>query len=183
MTIIELLILGVIVGSNNFAVALALGALGQVSKCYRVMLVFGGFEFFVPLFGIWLGSQIAGAIGFYAIYVGSAMLVGLGILAVTGALREGYDDEILADRATRWSGLLILGASLSLDNLLVGFSLGLGENPPLAVAGAIAFFSILFTWLGMHIGNEYRRRWEKTAKISTGVLLILLGIATGAGWI
>jgi hypothetical protein len=41
MTLIDLLILGFVIGSNNFAVALALGALGQSSRVYRVMLVFG----------------------------------------------------------------------------------------------------------------------------------------------
>jgi hypothetical protein len=33
-----LLILGVVIGSNNLAVALALGALGQAGRRFRVML-------------------------------------------------------------------------------------------------------------------------------------------------
>ena len=41
ITLIDLPILGFGIGSNNFVVALALGALGQASRVYRVMVVFG----------------------------------------------------------------------------------------------------------------------------------------------
>ena len=49
MTSVELSILGIVIGSNNFAVALTLVALGLKGYCYRVMFVFGLFEFALPL--------------------------------------------------------------------------------------------------------------------------------------
>ncbi len=183
MTTVDLIILGAIVGSNNFAVALSLGALNQASRRYRVMFVFGVFEFLLPLVGIYLGSTLAMSIGIYSSLVGAALLFGLGLLTATGGFRKGYDDELLARRLTQWKGLLVLAAGLSLDNLLVGFGLGLGEVQPLIVAGAISFFSVIYTWLGIQIGQVSRRRWEHAAKIFTGVLLMLLGIATAQGWL
>ena len=37
--LLELLILGIVIGSNNYSVALALGALGKAAQRYRVILV------------------------------------------------------------------------------------------------------------------------------------------------
>ena len=41
---ISLIILGVLIGFNNFAVALTLGAMGQAPYRYRMMFVFGVFH-------------------------------------------------------------------------------------------------------------------------------------------
>jgi len=183
VTLLELGILGIVIGSNNFAVALTLGALGLKSYRYRVMFVFGLFEFALPLAGILLGTAVAELIGFQANIVGALMLFGLGLFTVIGGTFDFNDDEYLARRIVSWSGLTVLGAGLSLDNLLVGLSLGFGKVQPLILAATISFFSVIFTWLGMLIGGETRRRLEREAKIASGVLLIFLGIALGIGWL
>ncbi|MDI9400206.1 MAG: manganese efflux pump [Euryarchaeota archaeon] len=189
MSLIDFLILGAVIGSNNLAVALALGALGQAHRRFRVMLVFGLFEFFVPLLGIWLGSTTAEMFGLHTNMVGAVLLMGLGLLAGIGGLRRQSEDEVLskdeklARRVTHRHGLVLLAAGLSADNLVVGFSLGLGRAHPLAVAGTIAFFSVLFTWVGMRLGREYRRNWERGAKVAAGGLLVGLGAACGLGWL
>ena len=182
MTIIDLVILGIVIGSNNLAVALALGALGQAARRYRVMLVFGLFEFWIPLIGIWIGSATAKAIALQTNFIGGLLLIGLGLLTVVGGIRNRQNDEKLARYVTRWRGLIFLAAGLSTDNLVVSFSLGLGNAEPLAVASAIAFFSVLFTWVGMRLGRESRRNWERMAKLFSGLLLIGLGMSIMLGW-
>lgn len=181
MTLFNLVILGIVIGSNNFAVALTLGALGQSAYRYRIIFVFGVFEFIVPLAGILLGLAAARFIGLHSGIIGAVLLTGLGLFAVIVGFLDNQKDAHLGRRVTRWSGLVLLAAGLSLDNLMVGFSLGLGDAPPLAVATTILIFSVIFTWLGLQLGHESRRRWERPAKIAAGVLLILLGVSSGAG--
>lgn len=176
--LLELLILGVVIGSNNFSVALALGALGKAALRYRVILVFGIFEFVVPLLGIWLGAATAELIGNQANIIGAILLTAIGVWVIIEGLRHKSDDQFLEERVTRWGSLILLGAVLSLDNLLVGFSLGFGDANPLAVATAIAIFAILFTRLGFQLGCEARRRWERTVKIAAGGMLLLLGLVS-----
>lgn len=183
MTLFDFLFLGVVIGSNNLAVALALGALGQAKRRYRVMLVFGVFEFFMPLLGIGLGATTARAIGLQTNLAGTVLLIALGLLAVIGGVRNRSQDDKLAKHATGWRGLVFLALVLSVDNVVVGFSLGLGRADPLAVATTIACFSVLFTWIGMILGRESRRNWERVAKIGAGVLLVGLGVANGMGWL
>lgn len=183
MTLLKLIVLGIVIGSNNFAVALTLGAMGQIAYRYRVMFVFGVFEFVVPLIGISLGKVAAGLVGVHSSIIGAVFLVGLGLLAVAGGIRGPKYNESVARISVCWGGLIFLAAGLSLDNLMAGFSLGLGRVQPILLAGTISFFSVIFTWLGMRLGSESRRRWEQMATIGTGTLLMLLGLVTALGWL
>jgi len=72
--------------------------------------------------------------------IGAVLLFGLGLFAVVGSFCEDQNAELIVRRLTRWSELVVLAAGLSLDNLMVGFSLGLGEAPPLVEATTILFF-------------------------------------------
>lgn len=183
MIFIEFLILGVVIGSNNLAVALALGAMGQASRRFRLMFVFGVFEFVMPLLGIALGALTAPAIGMHANLLGAVLLVALGLLSVIGGVRNRRQDEKLAKYVTQWRGLVFLALGLSIDNVVVGFSLGLGRADPLAVAMTIVGFSVLFTWIGVKLGRKSRRGWEQLAKIGAGLLLVAFGVANGMGWL
>ncbi|MFW6359417.1 MAG: manganese efflux pump, partial [Chroococcales cyanobacterium] len=141
MNLTKLLILGVVIGSNNLAAALALGVLGQAKQRWRVVFVFGLFEFFIPLVGIWLGKQLSNWIASNLEWLGSLLLLGLGLWSIYTGMRHRSAGEELAEKATTWTGLFLLATGLSLDNLIVGFSLGLRNINALVVATTIALFS------------------------------------------
>lgn len=177
-----LLVLGVVIGANNLSAALALGALGHGHHRWRIVGVFAAFEFTVPLIGALLGQALATAIADRVPWLGAVLLIGLGILVLASVLRRGNSDDRLARLATSWRGLILLAAGLSADNLVVGFSLGLESVPPLALAATIVVFSSTFTFLGVTLGDDLRRHWERRTEIAAGILLIGLGIAVAAGW-
>lgn len=180
---LELLVLGVVIGANNFAAALTLGTLGQKVRRGRIVLVFGVFEFVIPLVGIWLGRHAAERIADQAGWVGTALLAGVGLWTVSAAQRGNGDEARYAKRATTWRGLVVLAALLSIDNLIVGFSLGLGGREPLLLAGVIAAFAVAFAFIGLSLGARARRHHERWAETAAGVLLLLLAAATGSGWL
>jgi putative Mn2+ efflux pump MntP len=182
--ILRLAALGLVIGANNFSAALALGALGQRPRRARIVAVFGVFEFLVPLAGIAIGRSVAGSLASTGRWIGAAVLAALGIATLLGGIRNRSDSSDRMMRlVTSWGGLTLLAAGLSLDNLVVGFSLGLGDLPPLAVAGTIAVFSMASTWIGVGLGSELRRNWEQRAEIASGILLTCLAIGTAAGWL
>jgi putative Mn2+ efflux pump MntP len=77
----------------------------------------------------------------------------------------------------------VLAVGLGLDNLVVGFSLGIpGAARPLTLAATIAAFAMVFTLAGMRLGCEGHRRWEAVAQRGAGAALGLLapGVASGA---
>lgn len=183
MVILRLCILGVVIGSNNLAASLALGALGQARRWRRVAVTFGSFEFVVPLAGIALGRMLSVWLVYWAQWLSAALMVAVGTATVVTAIRQELRDEQFGQKLTTWSGLVALAAGLSVDNLIIGFSLGLRRLDPLMLAGTIAVFSVTFSMVGLRLGHVSRRYWERPAEMTSGGLLIVLGIVQTAGWL
>lgn len=179
--LVELLILGAVIGSNNFAASLALGSIGQFSRRWRIIAVFGAFEFCIPLVGLWIGQRTAQAVGDIVSWLGPVVLGMLGAWTIYSAYASRTDTEELASRITRLRGLIALAAGLSLDNLVAGFSLGLGKASPLLLASSIAAFSVLFSYVGLRLGHLARESHRRLAKVTTGLLLIGLALALKIG--
>jgi manganese efflux pump family protein len=182
-SIVQFLILGIVISSDNLAVAMALGALGQIGQKWRIALMFGVAAFVVPLIGIWVGREISTYLEDNLNWIGSLLLAIVGGWTVVAAFRRKDEQEDLAEQVTTWGGLVLLTASTSIDNLVVGLSLGIQGRPVFVIAILSAGFVVAFTFLGIRIGNAARRHWEQYATIAAGIMLILLAIATWAEWI
>lgn len=183
--ILKLAFLGIVIGSNNFATALALGALGQARRQGRILLVFAIFEFWVPLVGLAIGRSAAGFVVDRAGWIGPALIAALGAWTLFEAVhpRRDRDRAKLAKWLTSWRGLVTLAAGLSLDNLVIGFSLGLSGIPALVMASVIMTCSVAFSWIALKVGAHAGQRHERGAgAISGGLLLVVAGMAW-AGWL
>jgi manganese efflux pump family protein len=87
------------------------------------------------------------------------------------------DDEDAASRVLGARGLaaVALGVSISLDELAIGFSLGLARLPLLPVITAIAVLALLASQLGLALGALISDRLRDQAGNVAGIALILLG--------
>lgn len=168
-------------GLNNFAVALALGALGQESRRWRIATVTFLFEFTIPLVGLVLGAAASGLLAEAGRWVGAGLLILLGMLALRPSQEGGAARERLAARVTTWKGLIGLSAGLTLDNLVVGFALGIDGAEPLVVAAVIAIAATTFALVGLRLGRFASEVSERRAREFSGIILIGLGIAVAAG--
>lgn len=165
-------------GLDSFAVAAAIGA-AQVAGFWlrlRVSLVFVLFEGGMPLIGLGLGSALARSIGQVASYLAAAAVIGIGGWMLFP--RRGGGDEERAARILSSHGLALLGLgiSISLDELAIGFSIGLVHLPVTAVIVAIAVQAFLAAQLGLATGARIAERWREWAEKGAGIALILLGI-------
>ena len=163
-------------GLDSFAVAAALGA-SQVATAWqrlRISLVFVIFEGGMPLIGLALGSALAHGVGRIADYLAAAAVIGIGIWML---LADNEDEEDKASRILTSSGLALvgLGISISLDELAIGFSIGLVRLPVSAVIVAIALQAFVAAQLGLAIGAKIAERWRERAEQAAGLALILLG--------
>ena len=184
MTNLDLFLLAIVIASNNFSVALALGTMGQWRRVLRIVLVFGFFEFFIPLVGAFAGQFFSSFVQAYASYIGGSLLILLALYAFYGALLSNRKDrEEWVRRSSTWTGLIGLAFGLSLDNMIVGLSLGFTEHSPWVVASVIAFSSIVFTIVGLRFGQFLKAQFVRNAQIAGSVLLLILGVATLMGWI
>ena len=163
-------------GLDSFAVAAALGA-SQVCTAWqrlRISLVFVIFEGGMPLIGLALGSALARGIGHIADYLAAAAVIGIGVWMV---LAGDEDEEDKAGRIMTSRGLALvgLGISISLDELAIGFGIGLERLPVGAVIAAIALQAFVAAQLGLAIGAKIAERWRERAERVAGIALILLG--------
>lgn len=184
MEIWKLLTLGVVIGSNNLSVAFALGTMDIRSFWWRIILVFGIFEFVIPLVGLLIGQQLSTYIASYASYIGGGILLILGLFMIYKSFKANKKEESnLLKKATSWLGIMSLSAALSIDNLIVGFSMGLQSFHPLTTSTVIAGSSVLFTIIGLNTGKRLKHRFRKVTDIFVAFLLFLLGIASIFEWL
>lgn len=184
MEVWKLILLGVIIGSNNLAVAFTLGALKIRSFWMRIIIVFGVFEFVIPLLGLFIGYQFSEVIADYAAYVGGGILLAFGLFMAYKSFNSSLErEQYLLEKVTSWMGIISLAAGLSLDNLIVGFSMGLQNFHPLTTASVIAASSVIFTFFGLNTGKYLKKHFKKSTDLFSAVLLILLGIATVFEWL
>jgi manganese efflux pump family protein len=174
--VLKLLAFVLPLGLDSFAVAAAIGATGAASFWVRlrISLIFVIFEGGMPLIGLALGSALARGIGDIADYLAAAAVIGIG----AWMLLAGEKDEEKASRITSSHGLALvaLGVSISLDELAIGFTIGLAGLAVTAVIVAIAVQAFLAAQLGLAIGAKMAERWRERAGKAAGIALVLLGV-------
>ena len=172
----KLIALVVPLGLDTFAVAAALGMLGTTPATrLRVSVLFTTFEAAMPLIGLALGAPLGHAVGESADYIAISVLLAFGLDTLFGA--DERDERQLAQLANaRGPGALLLGLSISLDELAIGFTLGLLRLPAPLVIVLIALQAFIVTQLGLRLGNRLSERLRETAERLAGVALTTLAI-------
>ena len=177
-----LLLVAVSVGLSNFAAAIAIGTAGVDARTrLRVGLVFGLFESGMPLVGLVVGGHFARQLGHAGRWVGAAMLISVGLYGLISSFRTARSpDGKSAAPAGGWR-LLLSGLALSIDNLVVGFSLGFMQVPLLAGVAVIGAVSVGLSLIGLELGARVGRWAGQRSEQLGGLILIGVGIVIGAG--
>ncbi len=165
-------------GLDSFAVAAAIGATHRSTwrERLRISAIFVIFEAGMPLLGVLLGRTLAHGIGHIADYLAAAAVIGIGAWMTFSG--DSDDEDEKATRILRSHGLALigLGISISLDELAIGFSVGLAHLPIGAVIIAIALQALIAAQLGLAIGTKIGEGLRERAEQVAGIALILLGI-------
>jgi putative Mn2+ efflux pump MntP len=77
--------------------------------------------------------------------------------------------------------LLLAAAALSIDNLIVGFALGVPQVPIVLAAAIIALVSVAMAVVGLQLGDRLGDRFESLSEEVGGAVLALVGVALAAG--
>ena len=178
---VALVLAAVSVGLSNFAAAVAIGVSGVDARTrIRVGVVFGVFEIGMPVIGLVLGHSLAGTLGHAARWLGGGLLVAAGAYGVVAGLRASRRDA--APRVGLPLGRLVLtGAALSIDNLVVGFALGAYHVSIVVAALVIGLISVGLSLVGLELGARIGARTGDLAEVVGSVVLVAVGVAIAAG--
>jgi putative Mn2+ efflux pump MntP len=166
-------------GLDTFAIAAALGMSGLTSRDrVRVTLLFTAFEMGMPVVGIVLGALAGNVAGNAADYVAIVILIGLGVFMLWP--RRDDDNEVkrlgLLAR-TRGLAAIGLGVSISLDELAIGFTLGLLRFSVVLVIALIGIQTLIVTQAGLRLGSRIAQAVRERAEQLAGIVLAALGVA------
>jgi manganese efflux pump family protein len=174
-SLLKLLAFVLPLGLDSFAVAAAIGAVRATTAAerLRVSLIFVIFAGGMPLIGLGLGGALARGIGSVANYAAAGAVIAIGAWMLLSG-----DEEERAGRVLSSTGLALvaLGLSISLDELAIGFSIGLVRLPVAAVIVAIALQALVAAQVGLALGARIGERWRDRAGQVAGIALILLGV-------
>lgn len=174
------------VGLSNFAGAIGIGISGIDTRTrIRVGVAFGFFEGMMPVIGLLLGAAVAGYLGHLARYIGGAILVVTGGYTIWQARRtarlEHQTGTVVAVAGLGMHQLLVMALALSIDNLAVGFAIAIYNVPIVEAAVLMAVVSVAMSLVGLELGHRLGERVEEWSEEIGGGVLILVGVALGAG--
>jgi manganese efflux pump family protein len=173
--LLKLVALVLPLGLDTFAVAAALGVAGLPShRRLRVSLLMAGFEAAMPLIGVALGAPLGRAIGSAADYLAVGVLLAFGVYTLLERDGEEADARKLAD-VSGW-GAVALGLSISLDELAIGFTLGLLRLPLVPVIVLIGAQAFVLSQLGLRLGTRLSAGVREGAERLAGLALVVLGL-------
>ena len=191
VTLLDLLLIGVGLSMDAFAVAIAKG-LGMHRVNWRhalvIALFFGGFQALMPAIGWALGALFASYVEAVDHWIAFVLLAFIGGKMLWDAFHEGEggeDGEV--DGADASAGkpakgerldmreLLMLAIATSIDALAVGVSFAFLEVDIVPAVSLIGCTTFAISLAGVAVGNFFGSRWEKPATIAGGIVLVAIG--------
>jgi manganese efflux pump family protein len=178
--IVSLLLFVLPLGLDTFAIAAAVGASQPSGQArWRISAIFAIFEGGMPLVGLALGASLGHTVGSVADYLSGGLLVVLG--GYLWRANDEDDDEVAKARrltSARGAALVGLALSISLDELAIGFSLGLGAGltVPATIVAVIAIQTLVVSQLGLSFGIQISEHVRERIERLAGPMLIILGV-------
>ena len=177
MTFIELLLIAVGLSMDAFSVSICKG-LTTKKFSWRMALIcglwFGFFQALMPTVGYFLGAQFQEMIESYDHWIA------FGLLALIGAnmIREAMSktEEESTNAALDFKTMFLLAIATSVDALAVGVSFACIQVKLWSSVLVIGLTTFVFSVLGVKIGNVFGSKYEKSAGIIGGIILIIIGL-------
>lgn len=190
MSAFELFVLSAALGTDLFSVAVPLG-MNKVRRLIiiRSAIVFALFHIIMILTGYHIGHWLGGVvehIGAYhidwpaanvqniAAIIGALVLAGLGLNMIKDNVRGQESASPVSP--LRGSALFVLAASVSIDALAAGFSLGMMDVDLLQLSMILGLVIFVIALLGLGLGRKLGQYIGSRAELLGGLVLLLLGI-------
>lgn len=177
MSILEILLLGIGLSMDAFAVSICKGLSTKKLQFKHYLIVgawFGGFQALMPTIGYFLGSTFEQYITAFDHWVAFVLLAAIG----ANMIKESFfREESETSASFAFKTMLLMALATSIDALAVGITFALlpDVNVPLAVC-LIGITTFLCSAAGLRVGNLFGLRYKAKAELAGGIILILIGL-------
>ncbi len=177
MTFIELLLIAIGLSMDAFSVSVCKG-LTTKRFSWRMALTcglwFGFFQALMPVIGYFLGVQFQHLIESIDHWIAFGLLLLIGANMIREALSKGDGHE--HNGALDMKTMFLLAVATSIDALAVGVSFACIQVELWSSVAVIGLTTFVFSVLGVKIGNVFGAKFEKSAGILGGIILIIIGL-------
>ena len=177
MGIIEIILIGVGLSMDAFAVSICKGLSTQRLKPSRYLIIgawFGGFQALMPAIGYLLGATFEKYITAFDHWIAFILLALIG----SNMIKESFSkEEENTDASFAFKTMLLMAIAKSIDALAVGVTFGL--LPDVNIIAAITLIgstTFILSGVGLKVGNVFGLRYKSKAELAGGIILILIGI-------
>jgi len=178
MSLIELLLIAVGLSMDAFSVSICKG-LTTKKFSWRMALIcglwFGGFQVLMPIIGYFLGAQFQEMIEAYDHWIAFGLLFLIGANMIREAV-WGKKEESESSGTLNFKTMFLLAIATSIDALAVGVTFACIQVRLWSSVIIIGITTFLFSILGVKIGHLFGSKYEKSAGIVGGIILIFIGL-------
>ena len=177
MSILEILLLGIGLSMDAFAVSICKGLSTKKLQFKHYLIIgawFGGFQALMPTLGYLLGTTFERYITSVDHWVAFVLLCLIG----GNMLKEGFSKEQQEESTSfDFRSMLPLALATSVDALAVGITFALLPDVHIFRAvGLIGAITFCLSAVGLKVGNIFGLRYKSRAEIVGGIILILIGV-------
>lgn len=157
---------------DAFSLALIYGTQGINKKDKIILsLIVGIYHFVMPLIGLSIGIYITNKLIINANVLVGIILCLIAIEMIISSFKDEEERFLLT-----LPGYLIFGLSVSVDSLTTGIGLPAITENYFLTATIFSITSLIFTYLGLNLGNTLNKKYGKVSTIIGGSILFSLGI-------
>lgn len=167
-----IIVIAISLSMDAFSLCLAYGTLNLSKKdIYTLSITVGIYHFIMPLLGYFIGSQLLKIIPINTNLVVFLVLLIIGIEMIVETFKES---EIT--KKMKIVEIITFGLAVSIDAFSVG--IGLKELCSNTIVASIIFSltSLIFTYLGLVIGNKISKIIGRVSTFLGGIALIIIAI-------
>ncbi|SFU64372.1 manganese efflux pump MntP family protein [Alicyclobacillus macrosporangiidus] len=176
----EILMMSMALGMDAFSLSIGIGLHGiRRQAALRLAGTIGVFHVLMTLTGLYIGLAMQGLLGAVAQGFGALLLCGMGLHMLYTSV---FAPQQVAMTGTGGIALLAFSASVSIDALSVGFSLGLRSTAyGLVSAGAFGIAGGILCLAGLYIGGKAGGHIGRIGELAGALILFGYGVHLLAG--
>lgn len=175
MTFLEILIIGIGLAMDAFAVSICKGLSTRKLEFKHALICggyFGLFQGLMPLIGYILGVQFKAKIENIDHWIAFILLVLIGL----NMIKESFENEEDTTPDFSFKAMLPLAIATSIDALAVGVTFAFLNVNILYAVIVIAVTTFIISMCGVKIGHVFGSRYKSKAEMAGGLILILMGL-------
>ena len=173
MNIIDILVIGVGLSMDAFAVSVCKGLAMKrmdIKKALVCSLYFGVFQALMPLIGFLLGSGFKNVVSSIDHWIAFVLL---GIIGIN-MIKEAKSCDVVND-SMDVKTMLTLAVATSIDALAIGVTFAFLKVSIIPAVSIIGLITFVCCFIGVKLGSAFGEKLKSKAEIMGGVMLILIG--------